>query len=98
MGQTRSYDHAEQWCDFVFIGRDADGVRIFSDARCLTIYELLIVFSLPTDWNIPEWAEDRLVRQVIGEGIPPMLVKNLALELAHGYQLTHNTENRAHQQ
>ena len=80
------------------IGRDADGVRIFSDARCLTIYELLIVFSLPTDWNIPEWAEDRLVRQVIGEGIPPMLVKNLALELARGYQLTHNTENRAHQQ
>jgi len=66
------------------IGHDVDGVRIYSDARCLTIYELLIVFSLPTDWNIPDWAEDRLVRQVIGEGIPPMLIKNIALELMHG--------------
>ncbi|MBR3030790.1 MAG: DNA cytosine methyltransferase [Bacteroidales bacterium] len=49
--------------------------RIYSDARALSIYELLIVSSLPVDWNIPDWASDTLIRQVIGEGIPPLLIK-----------------------
>lgn len=53
--------------------------RCFSDARTLTIYELLIVSSLPLDWDIPEWAGDILIRKVIGEGIPPLLIKT-ALE------------------
>ena len=53
--------------------------RYYSDARTLTIYELLIVSSLPLDWNIPEWAGDILIRKVIGEGIPPLLIKK-ALE------------------
>lgn len=48
--------------------------RIYSDARTLTIYELLLLSSLPTDWNIPEWADDTLIRKVIGEGIPPLLL------------------------
>lgn len=49
--------------------------RCYSDARTLTIYELLIVSSLPLDWNIPSWAGDILIRKVIGEGIPPKLIK-----------------------
>lgn len=49
--------------------------RIYSDARALTIYELFIVSSLPLDWDIPEWAGDILIRKVIGEGIPPLLIK-----------------------
>ena len=48
--------------------------RIYSDARTLTIYELLVLSSLPSDWNIPEWADDNLIRKVIGEGIPPLLL------------------------
>ncbi len=55
--------------------------RIYSDARCFSIYELLIVSSLPLDWNIPSWASDKLIRSVIGEGIPPLFVKNIAKEL-----------------
>ena len=51
--------------------------RIYSDPRCFSIYELLIVTSLPTDWNIPDWANERLIRSVIGEGIPPLLVKRI---------------------
>lgn len=47
--------------------------RIYSDARTLTIYELLILSSLPLDWNIPKWANEILIRKVIGEGIPPKL-------------------------
>ncbi|MFI3251000.1 MAG: DNA cytosine methyltransferase [Eubacteriales bacterium] len=54
---------------------------LYSDPRCLSIYELMVVTSLPKDWNIPSWASDKLIRSVIGEGIPPLLVKNLVQEL-----------------
>ena len=39
------------------------------------------MFSLPKDWNVPDWADERFIRQVIGEGIPPMLIKNIVQEL-----------------
>ncbi|MDD3232218.1 MAG: DNA cytosine methyltransferase [Clostridia bacterium] len=64
-----------------YIGKDVNGFDLYSDARVLTIYELMIVSSLPKDWNIPEWASDHFVRQVIGEGIPPLLVKKIMKEL-----------------
>lgn len=63
------------------IGVDNQRREIYSDARVLTIYELLIVSSLPLDWNIPDWASDTLIRKVIGEGIPSLLVKKIMLEL-----------------
>lgn len=56
-------------------GSDVESERIYSDARSLSIYELLILSSLPLDWNIPDWADDVLIRKVIGEGIPPLLIK-----------------------
>lgn len=55
--------------------------RVFSDPRCFSIYELLIITSLPLDWNIPEWATERMIRQVIGEGIPSRLTKYIFEEL-----------------
>ena len=58
-----------------------DGEVLYSDARVLTIYELLIVMSLPLDWPIPEWANDTFIRKVFGEGIPSKLVKEIMLEL-----------------
>lgn len=58
--------------------------RIYSDARVLSIYELLILSSLPTDWNIPEWADDVLIRKVIGEGIPPLLIRRAIESLIVG--------------
>jgi DNA (cytosine-5)-methyltransferase 1 len=54
---------------------------LYSDARALTIYEVMIVSSLPTDWNIPSWADETFIRKVIGEGIPPLMVKKVMLEL-----------------
>lgn len=54
---------------------------LYSDARVLTIYELLIVSSLPLDWAIPDWANESFIRKVIGEGIPPLLVKNIMISL-----------------
>lgn len=58
-----------------------DSERIYSDPRVLSIYELLIVSSLPTDWNIPDFADDHLIRSVIGEGIPPKLIESAIVEL-----------------
>ncbi len=54
-----------------------NGEELYSDPRVFSIYELLIVSSLPTDWNIPDWASQSLIRHVIGEGIPPLLVKKI---------------------
>lgn len=53
------------------------GEILYSDPRVLTIYELLIVMSLPLDWPIPEWANDSFIRKVFGEGIPSNLVKEI---------------------
>lgn len=59
------------------IGTDEEGHPIYSDARVMSIYELMIMSSLPRDWNIPVWASDHFIRCVIGEGIPPLLVKKI---------------------
>lgn len=64
-----------------FVSQEGD--ILYSDPRVLTIYELMIVTSLPLDWNIPDWAEDTFIRKVIGEGIPSKLVKQIMLELIH---------------
>ncbi len=49
--------------------------RLWSDARIFSIYELMIVSSLPCDWDIPEWASANFLREVIGEGVPPRLIE-----------------------
>lgn len=67
------------------LGQDENGYNIYSDARVLTIFELMIVSSLPRNWNIPDWASDHFIRQVIGEGIPPLLVKKIMMELVKIY-------------
>lgn len=59
----------------------SDNEILYSDPRVLSIYEVMIVTSLPTNWPIPSWANDSLIRRVIGEGIPPLLVKKIMNEL-----------------
>ena len=53
------------------------GDGLYSDPRVLTIFEMLRVMSLPDNWAIPDWAEESLIRKVIGEGIPPLAVKRI---------------------
>ena len=55
--------------------------RIYSDPRCFSIYELLIISSLPLNWNIPDWIKESEIRKIIGEGIPAKLVKYIFKEL-----------------
>lgn len=58
-----------------------DNQLLYSDPRVLSIYELMIVMSLPLDWPIPLWAKESFIRKVFGEGIPSRLVKVIMQEL-----------------
>ena len=49
----------------------------YSDARVLTPLELMILTSLPTNWNIPKDTSEILIRQVLGECVPPLLIKKV---------------------
>ena len=56
---------------------EENGQLLYSDPRALSVYELLIVMSIPTDWPIPDWANEGFIRKVFGEGIPSKLVKEI---------------------
>lgn len=60
---------------------ELNGEVLYSDPRVLSIYELLIVSSLPNDWAIPDWASESFIRKVLGEGIPSKLVKEIIYSL-----------------
>lgn len=52
----------------------------WSDARAMTLREVIIVSSLPLDWGIPAVLtdkEDKFIRLLIGESIPPLLSKKI---------------------
>ncbi|MBR3935177.1 MAG: DNA (cytosine-5-)-methyltransferase [Oscillospiraceae bacterium] len=53
----------------------------YSDARVLTPYELMILNSLPADWKIPDDTPEILIRQIIGESIPPLMIKRIVGEI-----------------
>ncbi len=72
-----SYNHTISSFQNVHPGTYIPETGLYSDARVLTVFELMRVMSLPDDWNIPDWATESLVRTVIGEGVPPLAVKRL---------------------
>lgn len=75
MGSQNNVHPGKEWkCD-------ANGDMMYTNPRVLTIYELLVVSSLPTDWDIPDWADNQLIRFVIGEGIPPLMVKKIITQV-----------------
>lgn len=55
----------------------------YSDARVLTPLELMLLNSLPADWNIPDDTPELLIRQCIGESIPPLMLR----EIVRGIEL-----------
>jgi DNA (cytosine-5)-methyltransferase 1 len=64
------------------VGQDANGHDIYSDARTLTLYELMRVMSLPEDWNVPVNTDEAFLRRIIGEGIPPLFIRKLFAQIA----------------
>ena len=53
----------------------------YSDARVLTPLELMLLSSLPKDWNIPDNTSELLIRKCIGECIPPLLIKKIVAQI-----------------
>ena len=58
-----------------------DNEAIYSDARALTLYELMIIMSLPKDWPVPLNTSEAFLRRIIGEGIPPLFVKKVFMNI-----------------
>lgn len=76
-----AYNHTISSFQNVHPGRPTNIKGIYSDPRVLTILELMRVMSLPDNWNIPSWASHKLIREVIGEGIPPLMIKKIVQQL-----------------
>ncbi len=58
--------------------------RLWSDARVLTIFELMRLSSLPDDWNLPRGMSHNVIREVLGEGVPPLLIEAALKQLREG--------------
>lgn len=54
---------------------------LYSDARVLTPLELMLLSSLPADWDIPDDTNELLIRKCIGECIPPLLIKKIVEQI-----------------
>lgn len=76
-----TYNHTISSFQNVHPGTLDEKTGLYSDARVLTVFELMRITTLPDDWNIPDWANESLVRTVIGEGIPPLAIKKIVAEL-----------------
>lgn len=55
----------------------------WSDARVLTLRELLIVSSLPADLTPPDFLTETAFRQLIGEGVPPLMLEKIVKGIFH---------------
>ena len=64
-----------------FLGKDCHGNEVYSDARSLTLYEIMKIMSLPDDWPIPSNTSEAFIRRIIGEGVPPLFTKQVFLNL-----------------
>lgn len=64
-----------------FVGKDNNGESVYSDARVLTLYELMRVMSIPDNWNIPLNTDEAFLRRIIGEGIPPLFMRKLFAQI-----------------
>lgn len=53
----------------------------YSDARVLSLKEIFILTGLPDNWSPPTRASESMIRKVIWEWIPPMLVKKILLKM-----------------
>lgn len=64
-----------------YLGKDENGYDIYSDPRALTLYELMKLMTIPDTWPLPDDVDRRLLRRVIGEGVPSLLVRKIFEQL-----------------
>ena len=61
----------------------------YSDARVLTLLETFIVTGIPQDLVIPVWASDAFIRTLIGEAVPPPLMREVLKPLINEFREIH---------
>lgn len=66
---------------YPIVDSDIEEERLWSDPRTMTIFELMRLSSLPDDWNIPHNASTNVIREILGEGVPPRLVEQALVSL-----------------
>lgn len=54
-----------------------NGIKKWDNPRALSVYEIILLTGLPDSWDPPLGTKEKLVRDIIGEAIPPQLVKKL---------------------
>tara|TARA_B100000989_G_C19526784_1_gene467331 strand:+ start:127 stop:1254 length:1128 start_codon:yes stop_codon:yes gene_type:complete len=64
-----------------YLNTDKQGIKTYSDPRVLSLYELMLVSTLPQNWAVPSETSAPFLRRLIGEGIPPLFVKNIFKQL-----------------
>jgi DNA (cytosine-5)-methyltransferase 1 len=64
-----------------FLKVNREGEKVFSDPRALTLYELMCVMTIPKNWQVPSKTPEAFLRSVIGEGIPPLFLKQVFMQL-----------------
>lgn len=62
-------------------GRYNKKTKLWSDARAMSVYELLLLTSLPKDIVLPKDATEKLMRDLIGECVPSKFMLNLIKSL-----------------
>ena len=50
---------------------------LYDSPRVFTVYELILMMSLPPNWNLPDSVREPFLREVLGEGFPPKAVQHL---------------------
>ena len=63
------------------VDSDNEELRLWTDPRTMTIFELMRLSSLPDDWGIPLNASTNVIRGVLGEGVPPKLIEQALISL-----------------
>ena len=65
----------------IYISLWIAGPSKYADLDKKKNYEIMKLFTIPDDWNIPNWASDNFIRKVIGEGVPPLLIFKIVSNL-----------------
>ncbi|MGL5982180.1 MAG: DNA cytosine methyltransferase [Cetobacterium sp.] len=60
---------------------DLQSNGLYNNPRVLSIYEIMLLMTIPAIINLPPNFNENLIRKTIGEGIPPLLIKKIVRQI-----------------